>query len=228
MTSTVNFMDNNNVQMLWELILDNNSLQRTPRGMAVAGDIFKGLIPRFYEKEKNISIDLSEMNKKFSFVVMNILNNKMTPPLPSPKITFDEIKSEKLAIFETELSKKQSEFNTPSRVIPEMPNFKDKQDLPIGEMELLIQQTIAQRNFDTNYITSKLASQQPPVKYIKIDKTNKDDASINYDIIDLERPLPPPQQPKHKRHITWDTDNTDVNVKLDKIMQLLEFIISKL
>lgn len=226
MTSTVNFMDDNNVQMLWELIIDNDGLQNNPRGMSVAGDIFKGLIPKFYEKEKNISSDLSEMNKKFSFVIKNIINNKMTAPPPPPKITFAEIKSEKIALFENAFSKKQSEFNnTLSMVIPETPNFRDKQDLPIAEMELLIQQTIAQRNFDTNYITDKL--QPPPVKYIKIDKDNKNDAHVNYDIIDLERP-PLTHQPKNNRHISWDTDNNDVNVKLDKMMQMLEFIISKL
>ena len=226
MTSTVNFIDDNNVQMLWELIIDGDGLQKNPRATAVAGDIFKKLIPKFYEKEKNISSDLSEMNKKFSFVIMNILNNKMTAPPPPPKITFAEIKSEKIALFENEFSKKQSEFNnTLSMVIPETPNFRDKQDLPIAEMELLIQQTIAQRKFDTNYITEKL--QTPPVKYIKIDKSNKDDAQVNYDIIDLERPLLTPH-PKNNRHISWDTDNNDVNVKLDKMMQMLEFIISKL
>jgi len=228
MTSTVNFIDDNNVQILWELLIDQDCLQNNPRGMAVAGDIFKGLIPKFYEKEKNISSDLSEMNKKFSFVIMNILNNKMTAPPPPPKITFAEIKSEKISLFEKEFTKKQSEFNnTLSMVIPETPNFRDKQDLPITEMELLIQQTIAQRNFDTNYITDK--SQTPTVKYIKIDKNNKNDAPVNYDIIDLERP-PLTPQPKNNRHISWDIDpdTTDVNSKLDKIMKMLEFIISKI
>jgi hypothetical protein len=104
------------------------------------------------------------MNKKFLTV---FLSSGRTP------VTSEEIQQTKKAQFERELNAKQQEFHEAvNKVVPPVPKFQDDMDTPISEMERLIAETIAQRNFEMEQIHQKhwnpKQSQDSSIKYITI------------------------------------------------------------
>lgn len=161
-----NFLNEDNVRLLWEVLMDENILYSKPKELI---DYFlqifqKNLVP-FYENERKtidtIPQNLIFFNKKYISFMMDTIVKLETQSLPLIKtmtpvkkemITYEEIQEERKTIFERELSKKRDEFQKAVALpIPPTPSFGDQmleEKPPISELERRIQQTISERNFD--------------------------------------------------------------------------------
>jgi hypothetical protein len=92
-------------------------------------------------------------------------------------ITAEELHNERKSQFDRDLVKRQEEFeNVMSVKAPPVPNFLDKyDDKPIGEMDKIIKEMTAKRNYDVEQITKNtvvddnwLKPQETSVKNEKI------------------------------------------------------------
>ena len=141
--------------------------------------------------------------------------------------------------FDKEYLQKQNNFNELiAKPIPPTPIFKDKMDEPINEMDELIRQTIAQRNYEVNQYTSLHENKNPQqflkpqetsvkndnLKYISIDNTTT--LNMGHNIIDLSSSIEPiikkTSSPSQYKNVSWgdlkqDSDSFDIFSKLKNI-----------
>lgn len=151
------FLSDANVQMLWEVLIDEDSIMKDRRTQ----EAFVRTLPEFYEREKsNPQKTLIDLNKQFIFIMMKLLKQEV-PVNPNNKttnkkilITQEEIQLDRVSHFEQELGRKQNEFTQAMAVpVPESPVFKDNiKDEPLSEINMIIQRTIAERNLDIEKI----------------------------------------------------------------------------
>jgi hypothetical protein len=164
--STSTFLDNDNVQMLWEVIIDDPTVAQN----TTTQQVFARVVPEFYEREKFKYKNLMEMNKQFIAVLVDLLssqdNKNKQQQHSKPKITFEELQQERVLQFENALNIKQQEFTQAMALpLPPTPIFTDSQkDEPLTEMEKIIQQTIAERNLEMEKIQKELSRAQGTTK----------------------------------------------------------------
>jgi hypothetical protein len=151
---------------------------------------FMTIIKNFYEHEKKSGLPLLGMNKKIVSILVNewipMLKTQeqkiRSPEVPQQKqhqpiseslslVTAEEIQNNRKTQFEKELNLKRNEFQgAMTAKTPPIIDFKDKQDEPIGEMEKLIAETIAQRNFEINQIQNIPGNKAETEKWLQGDK----------------------------------------------------------
>ena len=160
------FLSDANVQMLWEVLIDEDSITKDRRTQ----EAFTRTLPEFYEREKsNPQRSLIDLNKQFISIMMKLLIQD-APDIPKNQfsqfpqqaqqthkrilITQEDIQLDRVSHFEQELGKKQNEFSKAMAVpVPETPVFKDNiKDEPLSEINMIIQRTIAERNLDIEKI----------------------------------------------------------------------------
>ena len=152
--STKNFLSDTNVQMLWEVLIDEESIMKDKRTQ----ETFVKTLPEFYEREKSKpQTTLIGLNKQFISLMLNLLrqapSTQVARPIPPAKkllITQEELQNDRTANFEQELNRKQQEFTSAMAVpVPTTPVFTDNtKDVPLTEMNMIIQRTIAERNLE--------------------------------------------------------------------------------
>ena len=152
--SNKNFLSDTNVQMLWEVLIDEESIMKDKRTQ----ETFVKTLPEFYEREKSKpQTTLIGLNKQFISLMLNLLRQAppqvaRTIPIPTKKIliTQEELQNDRASHFEQELNKKQQEFTSAMAVpVPTTPVFTDNtKDTPLTEMNMIIQRTIAERNLE--------------------------------------------------------------------------------
>jgi hypothetical protein len=149
-----------NKQMVWDLIQDefilNEHSQETVQRIS---DVFNTNIKVFYESEKNKSVDLFDLNKKYILRILDYINNNILKPKQKPDMvkdkyyTHEDIQNDKRSQFDKELNMKKSEFtNAVTQKIPPVPNFSDTVDEPIVEMEEAVRKMVEQRKYDIDQI----------------------------------------------------------------------------
>jgi len=157
----MDFLNKENVDLIWEVILDAQvfDINGHKQNIQDTHDLFIEQIRLFNQREKkNPSSQpqtLIDMNKKFITGFLEKINYPTNDSSSSSVVTSQEIQNERKTAFEKELSKKRTEFDHAMNVtVPEPPNFKDNlTDQPIGSnMEMLIAQTLAQRNLELEKI----------------------------------------------------------------------------
>ena len=150
--SIKDFLSEPNVQMLWEVLIDEDTILKDRRTQ----EIFVKTLPEFYEREKtNKQTTLIGLNKQFVSIMLNLLRQAPTQvarTIPTKKIliTQEELQTDRTIQFEQELNKKQQEFTSAMAVpVPTTPVFTDNtKDEPLTEMNMIIQRTIAERNLE--------------------------------------------------------------------------------
>jgi type III secretory pathway component EscV len=152
--SIKDFLLGPNVQMLWEVLIDEDTILKDRRTQ----EIFAKTLPEFYEREKsNKQTTLIGLNKQFISLMLNLLRQPpaqvartIPPPAKKILITQEELQNDRAAHFEQELNKKQQEFTSAMAVpVPTTPVFTDNtKDEPLTEMNMIIQRTIAERNLE--------------------------------------------------------------------------------
>ena len=165
--STKNFLSPANAQMLWEVLIDEESIMKDKRTQ----ETFVKTLPEFYEREKSKpQTTLIGLNKQFISLMLNLLRQapppqvaRTIPPAKKILITQEDLQNDRTSHFEQEFNKNQQEFTSAMAVpVPTTPVFTDNtKDTPLTEMNMIIQRTIAERNLDLD-------------KYYKT--TNKGDA----------------------------------------------------
>jgi hypothetical protein len=145
------FLSEPNVQMLWEVLIDEDTILKDRRTQ----EIFVKTLPEFYEREKTNQTTLIGLNKQFISLMLNLLRQAPTQvarTIPTKKIliTQEELQNDRTTHFEQELNKKQQEFTNAMAVpVPTTPVFTDNtKDVPLTEMNMIIQRTIAERNLE--------------------------------------------------------------------------------
>ena len=245
--STNDFLTKQNVDLLWEVIIDDDLFKNKPKELInQIGSIFRQNLRGFNEAEKNNSSNLMSMNKRFIGVMLNhsySIINANKNPIPPQKIrdliTSSDLQSERMSQFEKDLSQKQSEFtNAMSLPVPPVPKFSDnKLDEPIGEMELEIKKVLEQRNYDIEQVSknlnksnadSWLKPQETSVKSEKITPQNKvnvnnsSSSSLKYIKIDNEN-IENSIIKKDiidlgpKKQISWEDDNINLEIIEEEI-----------
>ena len=172
--SNSNFLHNDNVKLLWDVISDEDIIKNQPLEFQENMlSLFTSNIKGFYNLESKNSLSLVDLNKKYILLVLNnankvIKNNLPTitpeykkikildeiPKNPNSLITYEEIQNDRRSQFDNDLNKRQEEFtNSMTLPVPPVPKFNDGlTDEPISEMEKAIQEITAQRNYDVEQI----------------------------------------------------------------------------
>jgi len=234
--STNDFLTKQNVDLLWEVIIDDDLFKNKPKELInQIGSIFTSHLRGFNEAEKNNSSNLMSMNKRFIGLMLNhsrsiIIETSQPKAKTKPLITSTDLQSERVSQFEKELSQKQTEFtNSMSLPIPPVPKFNDdKIDEPISEMELEIKKVLEQRNYDIEQVSknlnksnadSWLKPQETSLKNEKIGSQNKTNINppnslkyIKIDNANIENSIIKNDiiDLAPKKHISWEDDNINL------------------
>ena len=158
------FIQKDNVTMLWEVISDEENFKFLTRDMqANVYQLFLNNIQGFFDNEKIKTNSLVDMNKKYILLILNhikrnlnIQPNKITihqEPIKE-SITYEEIQNDRRSKFERDFNKKQEEFEDIMTIkAPPVPEFADKEsDRPIKEMDKILKEMQAQRNYEIEQI----------------------------------------------------------------------------
>jgi len=158
------FMQKDNVTMLWEVISDEEMFKFLPRdAQGKIYQLFLNNIQGFFDSEKIKTNSLVDMNKKYILLILNhIKKNYSNQPSKitihndpvKELITYEEIQNERKTKFERDLNKRQEEFEDFMTVkAPPVPEFADKdKDRPIKEMDKILKEMQAQRNYEIEQI----------------------------------------------------------------------------
>jgi hypothetical protein len=125
---------------------------------------------------------------------------KIHPEEAKQSITYEDIHNDRMMLFEKELNQKQEEFTSAMTLPkPPVPNFSDKLDQPISEIEVEIKKIQEQRNYDIEIINN----------------TNKNSSSF------IENNWLKPQETSVKneklhKHISWE-DETERNNDIEEV-----------
>jgi WD40 repeat protein len=117
--------------------------------------------------------------------------------LQSPNSSYrnEDLKAERLDFFDKQLNQRRQEFESAITLKkPAPPIFEDSKmlDKPISNMEELIAQTMAQRNFDMSNISSPQSSDwlSPVSTSVKVEKQDLDEKEKEKKTISFEEPPP--------------------------------------
>lgn len=205
------FILNGNVELLWELIVDTDIVQKNINYIDKIKEIFNSIITGFYHKEKDSSPNLMSLNKMFISVIINKIKSEIIKDSEKEKekekeiITFEDLQTERINKFDKEFIKQKNDFDNHNTIkIPTAPKFNDTIDGPLEDMELIIKQTIAKRNFDTEQFNKganpssflkpqetsikkekEVQNKTNEIKYIKIDNKELESSIIRNNIIEL-------------------------------------------
>jgi len=106
-------------------------------------------------------------------------------------ITYEDIQNERVNQFEKKLSLKQQEFaNSVTTSKPPVPDFSDKLDEPISEMDLEVKKIQEQRNYDIEIINKTFQDANRAHNTNNTNNTNNATKNTS-----------------NERHISWDLSN---------------------
>jgi len=150
-------------------------------------EVFTNNLKGFYENEILKNNTLIDMNKKYILLMLNFIKinhtqqpNKITiheeisPTNQKNLITYEEIQNDRKSQFEKDLFKRQEEFtNSMTLKAPPVPEFNDKnENRPITEMEKIIKEMTAQRNYEVEEITRSLNVQNQDDNWLRPQETS--------------------------------------------------------
>jgi hypothetical protein len=241
--SIKDFLLGPNVQMLWEVLIDEDTILKDRRTQ----EIFANTLPEFYEREKsNKQTTLIGLNKQFISLMLNLLRQppaQVARTIPTKKIsiTQEELQNDRATHFEQELNKKQQEFTSAMAVpVPTTPVFTDNtKDVPLTEMNMIIQRTIAERNLELDKFYKSankgdaenwLKSAPTSIKEEKAVQKANVMKTIKIEKNDLNIPIPTEvlnDPSSSSKQISWG-DNTTIELSEPNQMQPNDSIFSKL
>jgi hypothetical protein len=251
------FLSNENMTLLWEVLIENKVFLNKPKEFHVKiNNVFNENIQGFYQQEIKYPTtnSLINLNKKFITLLVQHIQNTVLPnyqkqnlgndPIPILK---EDIQNIRISNFEKNLIKAKEDFsNAMSSPVPTTPDFKDKTELPLSDLEIEIKKTIAQRNYDlekyppnrNRFDESWLKAQETsikkeklsrltkddsiPIRYISIDNTNLDNNILKKDIIEL--PNEDILLSKKEKHISWAKESYNESKEEKEELNILKFL----
>ena len=245
-----NFLHKENLNTLWDVISDEDIFKFLSRDIqSKVAELFSNNFKGFFEIEKTKTSSLVDINKKYIMLILNHIKKTYTQQMPNKikildetpvkeVITAEELHNERKSQFDKDLFKRQEEFENIMVVkAPPVPNFLDKyEDKPIGEMDKIIKDMTAKRNYDVEQITKNsvvddnwLKPQETSIKSEKMTKEPqqiKESQQINesrfkYLNMDIQQQQQQQQQQSPtKKNVTWgnnaDTPDSELEENLFK------------
>ena len=228
-----NFLHKENLNTLWDVISDEDIFKFLSRDIQrKIAELFTNNFKGFFEIEKTKTSSLVDINKKYIMLILNHIKKTYTQQMPNKikildetpvkeVITAEELHNERKSQFDKDLIKRQEEFeNIMSVKAPPVPNFLDKyEDKPIGEMDKIIKDMTAKRNYDVEQITKNSVIDdnwlKPQETSIKSEKITKEPQQINesrfkYLNIDSQ------QQSPTKKNVTWGNNTETSDSELEE------------
>jgi len=139
------FLNKENVKTLWEVISDEEIFKFLPKDIQKSiFSLFFTNIRSFYENEKNNSISLINLNKKYIFIILNHI--KKTYPYNPSKIKIAE-ELPNANIIKYEECEKYDNSNTREKKQTIQSIQSDYRDEPIKDISLVLKELINQRNY---------------------------------------------------------------------------------
>ena len=142
-----------NKGIIWEILIEQKLFEGIDQKHKYEiKDLFENTILMIENQGKGLS--LIEKNKEvIKNMVLRLESFKPQPIISKREYTNEEIHKERQKTFETELKRKQTEFDGLSRKPPEKIDFSDKLDEKIGDkMDSLLAEAIAAREFQMNQV----------------------------------------------------------------------------
>ena len=157
------FLTKQNVSLLWEVIMDNDIMKNKPQiEISQIIDIFNVNLKKFHDSTNNNN--LTELNKNYITVIMNFINKNFNkpaqpPPVEKKLVTYEELQNDRLTKFEKDFNSRQQEFTSAMALpVPPTPDFSDKKDEPLSEIEVEVKKYMAQRNYDVEQLNKTIAN----------------------------------------------------------------------
>ena len=182
---SINFLKEQNVKMLWDVVSDEDIFRfLTPDNQSKIYQLFLNNIQGFSENEGTKTISLVNLNKKYILLILNHIR-KTYPYQPSKivihnetpikeLITFEEIQNDKKSKISIDFTRRQEEFEDSMTLkSPSVPEFADKKtDIPIKEMEKILKEMQAQRNYEVEQINRSYNTSNQVDNWLKPQETS--------------------------------------------------------
>jgi hypothetical protein len=177
------FIQKDNVVMLWEVISDEEIFKFLTRDVqAKVYQLFLNNIQGFFDNEK-MTNSLVDINKKYILLTLNhikrnfnIQPNKITIHQEPVKesITYEEIQNDRRSKFDRDFNRRQEEFEDAMTIkAPPVPEFADKEtDRPIKEMDKILKEMQSQRNYEIEQINRNQNSAVQVDNWLKPQETS--------------------------------------------------------
>ncbi len=166
------FLTKQNVSLIWEVIMDDVLKNKPQEVILKINNIFNANLKGFFDNEKQKSRNVMELNKKYISLIINYIDSNFSKKQNHPQytqhaehpqhpqqnyekelITHDDLQTDRMSQFDKKLNTIKQEFSTAMALpVPEKPDFSDKLDEPLTELELEIKKVMAQRNYDIEQI----------------------------------------------------------------------------
>jgi hypothetical protein len=178
------FIQEDNVAMLWEVISDEEMFKFLSRDMqAKVYQLFLNNIQGFFDNEKTKTTSLVDINKKYILLILNHIRrsysvqpNKITIHQEPVKesITYEEIQNDRRSKFDRDFNRRQEEFEDFMTIkAPPVPEFADKEtDRPIKEMDKILKEMQAKRNYEIEQINRNYNSTEQVDNWLKPQETS--------------------------------------------------------
>jgi hypothetical protein len=236
--STNDFLKSDNIELLWEILIDEPFSYIPSDEMGKFRNYFNNELTLFYNTYLNSTEiknnNLMSLNQIFLSKIIQQAKPPQQQPHPQQQhkvqqsasnlYKAEDLQLDRINKFESELSKKKQDFESSITLKkPPTPVFEDtkKSDhIPINEMEALIAQTLLQRNYDVSNIRPTENNNanwlQPIETSIKNENQTNNNNAIKYIKIGREQ-LPAltteiidiDHQPE--KRVSWSNDSTGSN-----------------
>lgn len=189
------FLQQANVSMLWEVIADEEAFRfLSMDAQQSVYQLFHANLKGFCDKERTRASSLVDLNKKYVLLILSHVKKQLGampsklvihPELPPKEaITIEDIQSARRSQFDMDVSRHKQNFDSFNAVQPPpTPSFADAHtDTPIQEIDKILKNMQAQRNYEVNtfapspssatsaesWLTPQETSLKPPAKRDKI------------------------------------------------------------
>jgi len=177
--SNKDFLTQDNINMLWDVICDEYIVKNHSKdSINKVSQVFSSNINGFYEVEKNKTRNIMDLNKKYIMLMLDYINKNFAVKtnyqetykinennqsinvvqanniLKKENYTHQEVQNERMDKFDKDLKLRQQEFENMINIqVPPAPDFKDNfKEAPINEMDKILKEMTAQRNYDIEVI----------------------------------------------------------------------------
>jgi hypothetical protein len=207
------FNKKDNIKMLWDVVSDEDIFKfLSPDIQSKIYTLFISNIQGFFEVERTKNNSLVDMNKKYILLILNHIKKTYpyqpskikihTEPPVKELITYEEIHNDRKNQFEKDFSKRQEEFEDFMAIkVPPVPEFTDpvgKTDTPIKEMDKILKEMQAQRNYEVEQINRNYNNLNNNPNNNQIDNWLKpQETSVKTDKFQAQEIKSPPEQPQN-------------------------------
>lgn len=208
------FISNRNIEMLWELILDNNNIkQLLSTDRSIINKLRKHYIneAKTFVDNNNISNKLVDANKLFISTFMNTLISKNSykkldlsklTPIDNNTITIEELHASRLHNFEKKLQEKQDDFNNAiTKSVPESPNFSDNLDIPIPNRNI---QDLVNKAIEDRKLEYEITPNNNIIKGRNNNNSNSNIISNTSNNINEDHELEYKGEKNNEKQLSWD------------------------